>query len=209
MKNESSTTNTKDFKKDIATIKSLLMEVEEKPLIDIWAFFSWGGLFIAGAVIHLILYRVFNFEINSILLRVWTPIMLINMMLETIAMVKRMTRESIPFFSRSMIKFIMTGVGMFIGLAFITFILIKLGGITYLGTITLILFGVFILLYAQTVNFHLYFYSYFLMFSGIILYFINLTIHIQSILTGLILGIVLIIAGINLMIDEKKKTGDR
>ncbi len=44
--------NKERLKEDIGTIKSLLMDVDEKAILPYWAYYIWGSLMCAGAVIH-------------------------------------------------------------------------------------------------------------------------------------------------------------
>jgi hypothetical protein len=52
MKENSNSKSIEKYAKDIETIKSLLMQVEENPMIENWAFFTWGFLVLIGSLIH-------------------------------------------------------------------------------------------------------------------------------------------------------------
>ena len=82
------------YVKDIETIKSLLMQVEDNPMIENWAFFTWGFLVLIGSLIHYYTIRFMQFSTAEVFLKVWVPIVLVAILLETIAWIKKMSRES-------------------------------------------------------------------------------------------------------------------
>ena len=192
---------------DITTIKSILMKVEEKPILEYWAFYTWGGFILIGTALHYLFRSYYLIPIEDLLFRLWVPVMLISSLFEIIAWVKKMSKESLPLFTRLDIKFWLNMLGSCIVVSFLIFILLKTSGMHYLPIFVQLFFGMFMLFYAQMSHFHLYIYSFFLIITGIIYYYIGLNIELQFYIVGLTLGITFILSGVSAYFKEKKQNG--
>ena len=204
MKENSNSKNIEKYAKDIETIKSLLMQVEENPMIENWAFFTWGFLVLIGSLIHFYTIRFMQFSTAEVFLKVWFPIVLISILLETIAWIRKMSRESIPLLSRVTVKIWLTIIVSFIGMCFIIAIQIQMNEVSTLPTIILILFAIILSIYAQVAYSYLYPHAYFLIIAGIIIHMLDLDSQIKFLAAGLTCSVTFITAGITSWIMGKK-----
>ncbi len=101
MKEEQKTDDLKKYAEDIATIKSLLLDVEEKPMIETWAFFVWGGLILIGSLLHYFGIYHWGMELKAIGFKIWLPVLLASIFSETIAWITKMKKESLQDFCES------------------------------------------------------------------------------------------------------------
>jgi hypothetical protein len=192
------------YAKDIETIKSLLMQVEGKPLIENWAFFTWGFLMLIGSLLHYHTVRFMQLSTAEVFLKVWLPIVLIAIFLETIAWIRKMARESIPLLSRTTIKLWLTVIGTFTGMCFIIAIQVQMNAVSSLPTIILIFFAIMLFAYAQVAYSYLYAHAYFLISVGIIIHLLDLDAQIKFLVAGLSCSLTFITAGVTSLIMEKK-----
>jgi hypothetical protein len=192
------------YVKDIETIKSILMQVEENPMIENWAFFTWGFLILIGSLIHYYTIRFMQFSTAEVFLKVWVPIVLIAILLETIAWIKKMSRESIPLLSRVTVKIWLTIIGSFTGTCFIIAIQIQMNEVSTLPTIILILFAIILFIYAQVAYSYLYTHAYCLMIVGIIIHLLDLDSQIKFLAAGLACSLIFITAGVTSWVMGKK-----
>jgi MFS family permease len=200
MKNE----NLKKYADDIATIKSILLDVEGRPIIEYWAFLSWGVIFLIGGIINIIAYNYLSIPVETILTKVWPVLLLIAIVLETVAWIKNSAKEKIPLFTKSIVKFVISGMGLFIAMIFISIIFIQSAGIANFPVVVMIFFGTFMLLYGiLTIN--IFPFAYLMIFSGMIIYFLNLNLNNQIIAGSFVIGIFTIAAGITQLRDERKR----
>ena len=198
--------NSEDFKKyskDIETIKGLLMSVEEMPLVESWSFFSWGFLVLLGTLLHFITDQFLKYTIAEIFTRVWIPVFLTGSFFETVSWVRKMSKESLPLFSRTMAKFGMSLLGNITILIIIITILINSGSVNHLPVIIILLLSAFYLLYAQAAQSVYYIYAFFLILMGILLYLIEMDTLMEFIAVGLIYGLTFIAGGIAAYRKEK------
>ncbi len=193
------------YLEDIKTIKDLLLEVEKKPLYENWVFYAWGGLFILGSLIHFFTVKYLNFGIRDLFLKIWLPVLLIGGFIEVIALVRNMSKYSLPLFSRSVIKLYLSLIGIVAVLFFVVLFFINLKAIQYLPIIFLLFYSVFYLTLAQQPSYmHLYVHGYLFILLAIILYLFNIPHQILTLIVGSVIGVSSIIAGLTSSIMEKK-----
>lgn len=197
----------RQYANDLATIKSLLLQVDEKPFIESWAMFSWGGLIIAGTVAHYLIHHYLNWPLGDTLLRLWLPIWLLASFLDMVAHVRWFARESVPFLSRPMVKSWLFGLGNTVGWTLVIFLFIKIDGMAYLPQLILIYFGTMFLVYAFISSITLNLFGFFLILSAVVLYIMGLSIDIQFLAAGIVLGFSYLCSGIIMRIKEREAHG--
>ncbi|MBN2039661.1 MAG: hypothetical protein JW864_06445 [Spirochaetes bacterium] len=193
------------YRQDINTIKNILIKVDEKPIYENWVFSTAGILFIIGSIIHYIYYKLQSGTLTDSFFRIWIPVILLMLFLEPVALVRKMAKEALPVFSKTIIKFYIGLCGISAASVFLCVIIIKAGLIGLLPVCILSLWAVFYFYISQMAYTHFTLHGYLLIAIAIIFYNIQTSIEIQIILAGLILGLSMIVAGITEMTKEKKK----
>ncbi len=193
------------YRKDIETIKGLLLKVEEKPIFELWIFFGGGLFFLLGTLLHYLTMRFMQFSLSEGFLKIWLPLLIIMIFIEPVALIRKLKKESLPLFSRSIIKLYTGIIGASIGICFVIFLEIKIGALSIMPATILALWGIVYFIYAQVVHSSLFAQGYVLIFSGIILYFTGTTIGLQFFMTGIIISLSFIAAGITEWRREKNK----
>jgi hypothetical protein len=206
---ESEKANIEKYAKDIETIKSILMQAEENPLIEHWAYYTWGGLVLVGSLLQYYATKILTYSIAEVFSMIWLPVILIALFLETIAWIKRMARESIPFFSRETMKVSLSATGIFIGAFIIVSACIQMQAVSVLPGIILILFSFFLFMYGLITYTFIYGYAYFLLIAAIILHLVQFDSSLKFLLMGIICSLTFIAAGITAWQVEKKRNGNR
>lgn len=190
---------------DLETIKTILMSVDEQPLIDNWAFFTWGLFFLAGSLATWILNNIMAMPMETIMVPVWLTVFAAGSFFETIAMMGRVTRDSISIYSRNMMKiYLSLLVGMF-GVVILLYIVYQASGMTHLPAAILVSMGIVMSLYAQLAYFHLYYWSAATILGGMILYSMSLFLPVQTIAAGCIMGFAFIGSGVQSILHERSR----
>lgn len=199
--------NEADLKKlsdDLAVIKSLLISVDEKPLMENWAFFAWAGMMLAGTVLHWCGVCFWDLDLDGILLRVWAPVLAVAIITETAAWAVRIHRESLPLLSRPHVRLMLSGIGMFMVMLFMIVILRQIGASEFIPELSLQFFATYIFLYAMIAYYLLYPFGYLYVLSGILLHFSGWDVHMKFYAAGGLLAVTLALAGIIQGVKEKK-----
>ena len=205
MDNKERDVNVGKYLKDIETIKSLLIEADEKPLIEYWAFITWGIFIIIGSIIEFIARKYFNFSIKEIIFEIWVPVIVIAGIFETIAWVRKTAKESIPLISKLSIK-LFSGCTLIIVVFIILFnLLIKAGLAGYLPVFVSFMIGSFFIIFGVLTYTPILFYASFLIIYGTVIYFMNIQNEIMALITGIVIAGTFIIAGITTKIDQREK----
>jgi hypothetical protein len=204
MKREPRGDDKKEYLDDLKTIKDLLIEVEEKPLVESWAFFTWGLFIVLGSVLHYITEVYFSFSALDLLLKVWLPVILVGGFFESIAYVKRMTKESIPLFSRTMQKFFLTFAALLLGFGVIAGMLIELHAPSYIPFLITVFMGISFSMYAYVSATWMYFPAFFLILVGILLLIFNFHTSYSSLVIGGANAVAFVWGGILSRRREKK-----
>ena len=196
--------NQKKYAEDIATIKSLLLSIDEKPVIENWAFFFYSAFFLIGSILHGIIISTNEVTVLSMLYKVWIPVLLASIFFETVAWVRKMTKEELPVFSRFHVKFFLLAMGLSIVMVYVFYVMIKVNAISYLPVVTLFYFALYIFSYGMVAYTHLFYIGFFYIISGFILHLTEFDTHIQFIIVGIVMGISFAIAGILAIKKEKE-----
>ncbi len=194
----------KEYIEDLKTIKDLLIEVEEKPIVESWAFFTWGLCIVLGSIIHYITEVYLGFKVLDLALKVWLPVLLVGGFFESIAYVKRMTKESIPLLSRTMKKFVFTFSILLLSFGVILGILIKLNAAFYIPTLISLFLGVCFASYAYVCATWMYFPAFFLVLLGIMLFIFDVHSPVMSLVVGGAIAAAFLWGGFVSLKQEKK-----
>jgi hypothetical protein len=195
MRGSDETNNNEKYARDVQTIKDLLSEIEEKPLVENWAFFVWGALFIAGAVFHYIAVELLGFGVMDLILKVWTPVLIVTCIVEIIAGIRNLLGEGLPILSRRLFKLIV-GFAVYCTVFIIVLIILVQNRLTmYLPSITLMFMSVFFVLYAQVSYLTLYIPACVMLGAGIILFLYEPQTSLVSASAGALMGLAFIGSG--------------
>ncbi len=193
------------YARNLSEIKSLLIDVEERVLVETWAFFTWGGLIYAGTAVHYLLYRYYGMAMAELLLKLWLPMLFLAIFLESIAWFRKMVSDVLPLFNRIAVKLWLSVCGGTISFIFILYLMIQMNAMTYVPITMQLFMAVVILYYAQISNYHMYITAFFLILSSVVIYLLGLIPEIQIIIVGITIGSAMIYGGVSTMIREKKK----
>ncbi len=193
------------FARNLSEMKSLLIDTEERILVETWAFFTWGGLLFAGTAGHFLLYRYYGFTISDLLLKLWLPLLIIAIFLESIAWFRKMINDSLPLFNRIAVKLWMSISGATIVFIFVIYLMVQSNNVDYIPVTMQLLMAVVMLYYAQISNYHIYISAFFLILTGMIIYLLGLVSEIQMVIVGITTGCAFIYGGVSTMRVEKKK----
>jgi len=196
-------TGIEKYAEDLAVIKSMLLKTEEKGIVEPWGFISWGICTLIGSVLHFVFHNSYNLALNDILLKIWAPILIIAILLDSAAHIRKFMKEGIHILSRPLVKIWITSSGIFIGMGLAIFFIVKSGAIAYLPHIILIMFSIFFFLYGYISYFFIHLLAVFLLALSVILYLTGIEADLKFFLTGVILGLSQIICGIAVSRKEK------
>lgn len=193
------------YLQDIGTIKSLLLKTEENPMIEYWAFITWGLFIILGCILEFITVKYFDFTIIDAMYKIWLPVIIVAGILESIAWVIRTTKESLPLISKPILKFF--GSYILIAIVYIVIfnLIMKTGLTDYFHVIMSLMVGTFFLLFGISAYTPMLFYACILILYGTVLYFTEIQNEIISLITGFIIAGSFIAAGITAKIDQREK----
>ncbi len=204
MKEDSRVGREKQYLDDLKTIKELLIDVEEKPLVESWAFFTWGFCVVIGSVIHYFTEVYLGFKTFDLIVKVWLPVVLVGGFFESIAYVKRMSKEAIPLFTRTIKKFFLTFATLLIGFGVIAGIFIELNAAFYIPILLTLFMGICFACYAYVSASWMYYQAFFLMVVGILLFVFDFHNSFTPLVVGGAIGITFIWGGISSRRQEKK-----
>ncbi|MBN1700062.1 MAG: hypothetical protein JW881_21305 [Spirochaetales bacterium] len=106
-----------EFSDNLKTIKELLFEVKIKTIYARWAFYVWGGLLIAGGIVHFLVERYASLAPMEYFYYIWVPVIILAGLFELISFIQNMTRHSLNILSPPLVKY-------YIGLVLFLFIAI-------------------------------------------------------------------------------------
>lgn len=84
---------------DIHSIRSILAEGRDTPLIYPWAFGVWALLVAAGTGLHLAMVLGPGISRGRALLVIWLPLLVVGALIESLSFVLRARREALPLFN--------------------------------------------------------------------------------------------------------------
>ena len=205
MNEQRSTEELSRYVDDIKTIKSLLFDVERRPLYEHWVFYVWGALVIVGTVAQFILSKSYELAIGELFLAIWLPVMVLMALSEIIALVRNLSRYSVSLFSLPYIRFYLASMPCVAALVFIGVLFIKSGSQEYLPLVILLSGSILFAILAQHGGYSSAFvYSFLMFFLTLVLAFAGLPVRILSLVVGVTIGSAVVAVGLTARYLEKK-----
>lgn len=201
MEDENLSREYQKYADDIKTIKDILIKTDESPIIETWAFYLSGAIVLLGTLFHYFAAVFWQIPDGKISMFMWLPLFLVLSFLEGFGVVRKLSSESLPLFSRTVINLYAGIIGTTISVIFIIYLLIKYAPVDVLPGSILAIAGIFYLQYAQVGYGFLFRYAYIGITAGIALYFTGLAVPAQFLITGLLIGISQVASGF----ESKKK----
>jgi hypothetical protein len=192
------------YTKDIKTIKDVLIKTEEKSIFETWVFFAYGVILILGAIANYLISTFLEISVSGLFYKLWIPLLIIMCFLEPIALVRKMARESMPVFSRTVIKLFLGFIGLLTIAAFLIFLLYISDNINIIPYFVLCFWALALLFYAQITSPSIFLHAFFLVFTAVFIYLADISIETQIMIIALIIGISSSVIGITEYIKNKK-----
>jgi hypothetical protein len=85
---------------DIKAIRRLLVLADDFALIHPWAFFAWAAFVAGGAALHYARYVSESISVNSALLSIWLPVIILGAIAEICSWIIKLRKQALPLFSR-------------------------------------------------------------------------------------------------------------
>jgi len=197
--------NKQRYLEDLKTIKDLLVEVEENPLIEPWAFFTWGVLIIIGSILHVIIEYSFNLTGLKHIIFIWSPIIAIGGFFECMGFIRKMSKDCMSLFSRVSKKLWTSLVAITIVFAIIIGILLRTAGTAYLPLTMLLYISVCFLGFGLIAYSKMFIPAFFLILISILFFIFDFKVLMAVLVAGLLIGLSFIGIGIMVWRDEKRK----
>lgn len=206
MSEEKKEQNIDRYARDLATIKSLLMEVEKRPFLEFWAFFTWAGLILTGTLLHYWLRISYKLPEPDIFIYVWLPLCIVASFLETVAWLRRMQKESMPLMNSTAIKLFIGMGAMMIAMGLFLVISAKATGYCYVPHIVLAMYGIFILYFGQISHGFYFGAGYFLILFAVLLYLLPVPKDLAYLAGGTVLALTFAVTGeVTRRVEKGKK----
>lgn len=197
--------STQKYLSDLKTIKDLLVEVAENPLIELWAFFTWGALIIIGTILHFIIEYYFQLNGLRYVISVWGPIIAIGGFFECMAFIRKMGKDCIPLSSRISRKLWTFFVAIAILFAITIGILMR-AEITFYIPLTVLLYtSICFLGYGLIAYIKMFIPAFLLILASIFFFIFDLKALLGVVVAGFLIGLSFIGTGIMVWQDEKRK----
>lgn len=194
------------YMEDISHIRSLLEQNQERPVIRPWAFYAWGLIVIAAALVSWYLVRSLGIDGRTVFLTVGIPGMAIGGLAEIKALTAQMRTESMPVFSTRMNRYYASFLGILIPMLFFIYFLIDTGApmaglLLMASTLPVFMYGL--------MSFScLFFNGYTILVIGFVMLFIDVPDRtVLNVTAGIIIGISYIAAGIQSRREGKRFHG--
>ena len=192
---ETDKTNLEKYLEDISTIKKLMVKYEESPIIENWAFYTWGILIIAATTLQLLIYGPAGQPGDTHYLYIWVPCLILGGTFETIAWLRYVNKTDTSLGSRKLIKIY---ISMIIALVAVSFLLFFTLNLTHqLSGVLLISFSVAISFLAQASFGSLFVESAITLVLGIVLMLFSLKDPVINFFSGYYIGAIMIVMGIH------------
>ncbi|WP_319476539.1 hypothetical protein [Marispirochaeta aestuarii] len=187
------------YLRDLKEMKDLVARHEERPIVEYWDFVAWGVLLILGTLLHA---RFFPDTINTALLVIWLPVLIIGGFIETMAWVYLVKRLEMPLSSRRNQRFYLASVVILIAVIFILYYLIHLKG--PIPGMLLLLLAVLFAFVAQMSYLGLFIETVLTLAAGIVLTVLDVRGSAASVGVGIFAGLGFIVMGIHTRFLEKR-----
>lgn len=95
------------YLQDLKTIKEILIQHDERPLLENWAFIVWGILIAIATAVHALLAGTAVSESLSLPVLIWIPAVVIGGAFEVAAWARQIRKEEAPLFGRRLARFML------------------------------------------------------------------------------------------------------
>ena len=169
---ESEKPDIRKYLSDLQTVRDILTQHDERPLLEHWAFYSWGVVVLLGTVAHALLVRGGVELPADPALVVWLPAVILGGILESVSWVRQMKHEEVPIFGRRFVRFLLNFLG--IGIAFFAVTIALYSAEALLPGILLVLAALWFTSYAQASFVQLFYEGYITLAAGLVLLVLGL-----------------------------------
>lgn len=184
----------KRYAEDIKTIRELMTRYDEQQIVKFWVFYLWGFVVIAGAIFNYVLYRTHGVAGVDALLRVWTPVIVIGGLGETLGWVLHARDSGIALLTRKSRRAFGGAIG--VSVAIVLLLVDAVPSDIHAGTL-LAVGGVPLLVYAELTFGALYIEGFFLLAGGLVLRILGFNSPELMLAVGIVVGVVVAIAGVH------------
>jgi hypothetical protein len=192
------------YLEDIATIKDMLFRADNKPIYETWSFYVWGSVIALASVIHYLVERTLGLNLERLFLEIWLPAILLLGLTEVISLTRNMSKQALPLFSRTLVRFYLSLIGCFSVLILLLLLLIRLEAVDYLPLVFLLTGSVFYFVFAQTTYTHMYIHGYLFIVLAVVLYLFHVPHQLLVPVVGCTVGASQVIVGITTACAAKK-----
>jgi hypothetical protein len=134
------------YLEDIRDIKNLLSVNQEKPIVSLWAFHSWGILILLGTLANIAGYQYATLGFNQSFWRIWVPVMILGGLLEGVGFIQVYRRQALVLTSPRVMKTYLGLWGLFVSASVILVHLIRVQAIE--PGIILVMLALFFIVFA-------------------------------------------------------------
>lgn len=190
---------------DIQLIKKTLDGAQPKVYLEAWAFLVWGPLIILSTFLVVFLEKTMTEAGLNPAIIVWVPTMIIGLVIEIVAWIRKMDKEKAPLFTSHMIRFFATILGTGAALFILSPYLLQDGN-PIPGIMMVALAAMFLIVAEYSVQ--VFYVAGFLnLILGVVFISANITNPVFNLFPGIIAGLFFFIAGIVARQMEKRKNG--
>lgn len=194
-----------EYLNDLADIKNMIVQSEDYGIVEVWVYWAYGLLIIAGSFISYFLVTMRDLNMSNVFFMVWLPVLFVSALSETIGWIRNMNKKSIPLLSSQFIKFGSSFTGIIIIISILGYYLIQTD-IPH-GGIYMLLGAILVFLYSQLTFSSIIIEAWVLTGIGILLLVNNVSSIEGSLVSGIVIGVVFIILGFHVRYEEKKANG--
>jgi hypothetical protein len=193
------------YLKDIAVIKDTLLESEKRYVWEPWAFCTWGGLIILGAVIHFLVERRAGTSGLTLFLEIWLPVILISGFIELITLLRSLHRQSLTIYTRSIVRLYLSLIGSLAALLVLLQLFYRLEALQFVPLVFLPGTAVLYFLLAQSGYTRLYAHAYLFILLAVLLIIFPVERHLLVLLVGVSIGCSMIVSGLSDALEQKRQ----
>lgn len=99
---------------DLKSIREMLKENQDVPVIHWWAFIFWSVLVAAATIVHYVLATGPGIDTRTALAWIWLPVLIVAALSEGISFATMVSKQSLPLFNRRLGTALLGGIAYFI-----------------------------------------------------------------------------------------------
>lgn len=193
------------YLEDIQLIKKTLDGAQPKIYLESWAFIVWGPLIIFSTFISVFFEKGLNNAGLNPVFMIWVPTLVVGLIIEIVAWVRKMDQTKAPLFTPHMVKFFMTILGVGTAILLLSPYLLREGN-PIPGILMVAIAPLFFVVAEYSVEVF-YAAGFINLVVGAAFIAANITNPIFNLFPGILAGIFFFIAGIVARKMEKRKNG--